>query len=318
MRNVSKILSIALVAIFFMVSCKTSGGGQTQTALSSAKLDEAKVKKVVEDFLLKTVGSNPNAQFKILGIKEAIPGIASVRVEVRQKGITQRMNLFASNDGKFVAMCYGFQPTKDGKYVFRCPFVETSIDVSKVSAEEETIISEKMINTKGAPSMGPDNAPVRIVEFADFQCPYCGMMYKELKPMLEKYKGKIKLTFMQFPLPFHPWAMQAAVASQCAFKQKPEAFWDFYDFYYRNQKDLNPANIEEKSIEEARKIGLNVKEFKKCLKDPSTKDEINKFIQEGKKLQVNATPTFFINGKIVPGAVPPSQLEKYIQEAMKK
>ncbi len=307
MKRVSIVVLAFLVA--FTWGCKSSANTPqssttTNPATAQGSMNKAKIEKVAEDFVIKMARGNPQAQIKVLKIsKSVIPGVAKVRVEWKQGGYGKRFNLYVTNDGK---------------YIFMGPIVAANANLNSITTEEEDFVDEKMINTKGAPSIGPDNAPVRIVEFADFECPYCGKMYGEMKQILEKYKGKVKFTFKQFPLPFHPWAKKAAIIAQCAFEQNPNAFWDFYNFFYGNQRDITLKNIDTKSFEEAKKAGLNLAKFKKCLKNPLTEKAIEESMQDGKKVQVRATPTIFINGRYIPGAIPISQLEKIIQEELNK
>ncbi len=304
-----KVSLFILVFLFMMTgSCNSQNKNSTQSGNSAstatASMDKEKIKKAAEDFVIKMARGNPNAKIKVLLITDSpIPGVATVRIEWRQGGYGKRFNLYVTNDGK---------------YIFMGPIVPANADLQSISTGEEDFVDENMLNIKNAPTIGPENAPVRIVEFADFQCPYCGKMYHELEPLLKKYNGKIRFTFKQFPLPFHPWAMKAAVAAQCAYKQNPKAFWDFYNYFFQNQQAITPKNVEEKALEVAKKSGLNISEFKKCMKDPAVEKEIQASMEDGKKVQVRATPTLFINGRYIPGAIPADQLEKIIQEELKK
>jgi protein-disulfide isomerase len=311
MKNFSLVAVAFLLTITIAFSACNQKNTSSQSAdqgsklsTSTTPLDEVKIRKVAEDFALKLARGNKNAEIKVLNVEPSvIQGVAKVRVEWKQNGYGKRFDLYVTNDGK---------------YVFMGPIVPINSNLAQVSTGEEDFVDEKMINTQDSPAIGPKDAPVRIVEFSDFQCPYCKKLADELDPILQKYKGKIRLTFKHFPLPFHPWAKDASIAAICAYKQKPEAFWDFYKYYYGHQQEITAKNVKEKSIELAEKIGLDLKKFKKCLNDPATEQILQKDQLDGRKLQVRATPTLYINGLYIPGAIPQQQLESIIQKNLKK
>lgn len=151
-----------------------------------------------------------------------------------------------------------------------------------------------------APFFGSKDAKVTIVEFSDFQCPFCAKGATVLKDLKKKYGSKIKIAFKQYPLPFHNQAKKAAVASLCANEQGVEFFWKMHDHMFDHQDQLAP----EKLKEAAKKVGLKPEQFNKCLDDNKYIAQVEKEIQEGQEVGVKSTPTFYVNGKLVSGAQP--------------
>jgi len=158
---------------------------------------------------------------------------------------------------------------------------------------------------------GDPAAPVTIVEFADFQCPYCGAAEQSLKEVLEKYKGKVRLGFRDFPLrQIHPQAQQAAEASRCAEDQSK--FWEYHDLLFANQGTLG-ANAYK---DHARAAGLDAERFDACLNSGRSRPSIESDLQSGVASGVSGTPAFYINGVQLTGAQPASAFEKIIESEL--
>jgi protein-disulfide isomerase len=156
------------------------------------------------------------------------------------------------------------------------------------------------VKVGNAPSFGGENAKVTIVEYSDFQCPFCAKGATILKDLKKKYGNKVKIAFKQYPLPFHSQAKKAAVAALCANEQSADLFWKLHDSMFANQAALAPAKLKEA----AKKLGADSAKFDKCLDDNKYIAQVEKDIQEGKEIGVKSTPTFFVNGKLVSGAQP--------------
>lgn len=159
-----------------------------------------------------------------------------------------------------------------------------------------------------SPSQGPKDAPITIVEFLDYHCPFCQRGSATVQDLLARHKGQIRLISKQFPLPMHPNAMKAAVASLCADEQGK--FWEY-------QKELFGASWGKQSVEDlkaaAKAVGLNKNNFNACLDGEKTKDRVNEDLQMGGSLGIEGTPVFFINGSPLVGAQPAENFEKIIQ-----
>jgi len=166
-----------------------------------------------------------------------------------------------------------------------------------------------------APFAGGKDAKVAIIEFSDFQCPFCAKGADLLKKIKQKYGNKVKVSFKQFPLPFHNHAEQAAVASLCANEQSSELFWKMHDEMFANQETaLDPEGLKKT----AKKIGAKTDVFEKCLSENKYLAQVKADMEEGKKIGVKSTPTFFVNGQLVSGAQPVEIFAEIIDEELAK
>lgn len=163
-----------------------------------------------------------------------------------------------------------------------------------------------------APILGDKNAKVTIVEFSDFQCPFCQKASDTVHEIYKKYKGKVKIAFKHYPLPFHNNAKKAAEAAMCANEQGSDKFWKMHDKMFAEQSKLAVADLKAT----AKAIGLKSDDFEKCLDSSKYAASVEKNIEEGKAVGVKSTPTFFVNGKLVSGAQPIEVFEEIIQEEL--
>lgn len=146
------------------------------------------------------------------------------------------------------------------------------------------------IDTSGAPFLGNENAPVTLVLFSDFQCPYCSRVQPLLEQLLEQNPETVKIVFKHLPLPMHKEAKPAALAAIAA--QNQGKFWQMHDALFSTSKALSKKNIETA----AASIGLDMEQFKKDLAAPATTQKLHKDIADAQKSDVGGTPTLFING----------------------
>ena len=165
-------------------------------------------------------------------------------------------------------------------------------------------------------SFGPADAKVTIVVFSDFQCPYCNQLAKTLRDnVAQKYPKDVRVIFKDFPIEaIHNWARAAAEASHCLGDQKQEAFWAFHDWIFAHQSEVNGANVKDKALTIAKAQNLDdLTKAASCIDTHASASEVNESMQAGKALQVQQTPTEFINGRIIPGAIAWSNLDSVIQ-----
>ena len=154
---------------------------------------------------------------------------------------------------------------------------------------------------------GDAKAPVTIVEFSDFQCPFCQKAEPILKALLAKYNGQVKLAFLDFPMrSMHSQAQIAAEAARCAEQQGK--FWQYHDVLFADQTKLDEAGL----AQSARSLGLDENSFQSCLKSGKFKAQIEQDVQEGTKAGVAGTPAFFIDGISLNGVQPEAEFEKII------
>jgi protein-disulfide isomerase len=170
----------------------------------------------------------------------------------------------------------------------------------------------KTVDIAGSPVKGSPRAPVTIVVFSDFQCPFCGRAEPTVKQLEDEYKDKLKVVWKNQPLPFHPNAMPAAKAAMAANKQGK--FWEMHDKLFSNQQALGDAVY----AQYAKELGLDMAKFNADLNSPEIAQSIQKDMQEGASLGANGTPTFFINGRQLVGAQPIDQFKQVIDDELKK
>ncbi len=162
------------------------------------------------------------------------------------------------------------------------------------------------------PTQGPADAPVTIVEFADFECPFCAHAFSVIETLVNTtYKGKVKVIFKAYPLNVHPWAVKAAAAAECARLQNPAAFWDFARYFYTNQGSINVKNIQDNVDKLARQTKLDAPSLKACMDSPQTDARIKQDQSDGNTIHVTSTPTFFVNGIPVVG-LPDNKVLDYV------
>lgn len=164
-------------------------------------------------------------------------------------------------------------------------------------------------------SFGPADAKVTIVVFSDFECPFCQTFAKTVRESLPaKYPKDVRVVFKDFPIAaIHPWAHAAAEASHCFGNQSKDAFWVFHDWIFAHQKEITPENLREKVLALGKEKALDTGKLGSCLDTHATAATVNKSIEAGQNLQIQQTPTVFINGRMEPEAVPWPALDAVIQ-----
>jgi len=213
----------------------------------------------------------------------------------------------------------------------RSPTAQTSRAVQPAVAQAPAatpVPIKYSITTAGFPSIGPADAPITIVEFSDYQCPYCTQWHDTTyKPLLAAYPGKIRLIYRNFPLPFHQNAFTAAEAAMCAGDQN--AYWQYHDALFANNDQLNnqAGTVVDKSfyVNLASGLGLDTTTFSDCLATEKHKQDVQSDIDYANSLSpdsdgsaaVGGTPTFFINGYRIVGAQPLAYFQQIINAQLK-
>jgi protein-disulfide isomerase len=243
----------------------------------------------IEAYLRNLNAWGPSFKVTVGPLKDSpVPDLYSVTVGVSQEDQTDSANFYVSKDGKFLI---GEMQDIDSD-----PFAAT----------------RKQIDLTGAPSKGPKDAKVVIVEYADFECPSCRQMETILRANLPNFP-QVRFVFKDFPLTqVHPWAMTAAEAGRCAFQQSEAGFWRFHDLIFDRQDLVSPENAYQKMQDYAAEAGLDPKALATCVADPSTQAEVNKSIAEGLALRIGNTPTTFVNGRRIIGP-DPATLDQFIR-----
>jgi predicted DsbA family dithiol-disulfide isomerase len=168
------------------------------------------------------------------------------------------------------------------------------------------------VATTGHPSRGPENAPVTIVEFSDFECPFCGALFPTIKALEKNYPDTVRVVYRQFPLTnIHPYAMKAAEASLCAHEQG--RFWQMHDSLFGFQQDLSVPSLTLRAME----IGLDLEAFGACLDSGRQAARIKQDMADGAKAGVTGTPTLFVNGRVLLGNQP-AELRALIEDELQR
>lgn len=163
----------------------------------------------------------------------------------------------------------------------------------------------------GKPSQGPEQAPITLVEFSDFHCPYCQKSKPIIEALIQNNPGKIRRIWWHYPLPMHEQAPRVHAASECALAQGK--FWEFHDAVFQN---IDQSKQETGVFEIAKKVGLNEASFKQCLEDPKTKEKVDTIVNRGRMYGVQGTPSTFLNGREVGGARPVENFQAVVDYLM--
>ncbi|MGH9669139.1 MAG: DsbA family protein, partial [Terriglobales bacterium] len=177
----------------------------------------------------------------------------------------------------------------------------------------------------GRPVRGNKDAKVEVVVFDDFQCPSCARMYNTLfNDVMKTYGDRVRILYKDFPLPNHAWAVRAALDANCLAEQNHDAYWDFSDYVHMYQREITGekrplpeqlAALDKQAEEIAGKRGLDASKLKACIKTASDK-AIVASIQEGDALGINSTPTLYVNGEEVVGAIPLREFRRILDRAL--
>jgi protein-disulfide isomerase len=229
----------------------------------------------VNGFMQQTFGYDPQLTWKITSIKPSpVPGLAEVNVLISGPQGQGGQKFFVSSDGKHAVV---------GEII---PFGKHPFEEAR----------RQLRSKANGPARGPANAPVMVVEFSDLQCPHC----KEANPTIERLLNEhpnVRFVFQSFPLPSHNWAGKAAAYADCVARNSNDAFWKFTGSVYNAQNDITAENVDQKLTELADKAGANGAEVSSCAATPEAAARVETSVNLGKSLDVNSTPTLFVNGR---------------------
>lgn len=229
-------------------------------------------------------------------------------------------SFLVTNDNKKLWLLQGeAMDVSRGEEEIKVELAKREEEKKKEAAERLTKLNESL---EGRPFRGKEDAAVTIVEFSDFQCPYCTRGAATVEQILEKYPDDVKFVFQHFPLNFHPWAKPAAIAANCAANQNHDAFWTLHDAYFKNQKQLKPENV----VAESKKYlgtdsGIDIAVWEKCAGDTSSAEyqaeaaKVDADMAFGQSMGVSGTPGFFVNGEFLNGAQPITAFVPLIEKA---
>jgi len=222
-------------------------------------------------------------------------------------------------DGQGKKRSYDFLLSKDGKMLMRV----TKLDLTKDPYAENM----KKITVGGRPLRGNKDAKVVVVNFDDFQCPFCSRMHQVLFPeVLKEYGDRVEFVYKDYPLAeIHPWATHAAVDANCLAAQNGDAYWDFADYIHGNQQvisseraqDAEFAALDRVTAEQGKKHNLDLTTLQSCVKTQN-EDAIKASMREAESVGVQATPTIFVNGQELDGALPVAEVRAVLDRALEQ
>lgn len=295
-----------LFAIFLFISTinpvfaqsptsKTPATPPKEAGASHAAGAALPTKDEVDVAMKRTLGYDPSVGWTIYDIRpSAIPGVADILLSINkgaERGTPQHIYLSTASQNAIAGEMIPFGPD---------PFAP----------------ARAVLKAADGPAQGSPNPTILLVEFSDLECPHC----KVAQPIIEKLVTdfpQVRYTFQQFPLPasMHPWAMKAAEYADCVGRLNPQAFWKYIDTIFENQSSIAAATAEDKLKEFATAAGLDAQKISTCAALPQTEAKVKKSVDLGQSLDVNQTPTLFVNGRRVLGIadIPYDLLKNMVQ-----
>jgi len=271
--------SMALIGmVFALYGCAAAETPQTN-AERAGQDAPAVSKSALQSYLQHMWG--PNVTISVGDPRpSSISGLFEVDVQAKQGQEQHKETLFVSQDGQKIIRGNVLD-------INRNPFESTAA----------------ALKTNTAPGFGPENAPVTVVVFSDYQCPYCRQEAQLVRNELPKaFPEQVRVFFKDYPLDqIHNWARLAAIGGRCVYRQNKAAFWDFHDWIFARQSEIQPDNVKAKILEFANGRNLDSLAIGRCLDTRATENEVNASIAEGRALNVDRTPYLFINGRRVIG-----------------
>jgi len=289
-------LSRAIGVIAGILLMSASLAAQTKRAASEGP--ETDTRDKILRYLHERFPLSPTAKMTVGPLRpSAFPGFYQTTVTV--------------DDGKQTGT-QDFYVSKDGHYLIQGNVYTLGADPRREA--------ERQISTQGKPSAGPASAPVTIVEFADLQCPTCAKMHQFLESqLLPKYGEKVRVVFKEYPLvQIHDWALTAALANECVYVLKPEAFVPYRTKVFENQTNITATSAQAQLERYAEQAGVDPAKLRACIESKQTMGEIESDFKEAQAVGVTSTPTFFINGKMLVGGPAPEEFYKVIDEMLRR
>lgn len=309
-----RFLTLTLALLLVLAAC------QLAPSLSAAEEDdEARKEKILANLKLTypqldqmavTMGTLSPSEFEGLDVGS---------FTLSNRGQSQTQRFFVTRDDTRLYMITGdpIDVSRSAEEI-QAEIAERETAEARAAAERQNTLEESVA---GLPSRGNPDGSVLIVEFSDFQCPYCARGAQTVDQILEKYGDDVRFVFKHFPLGFHPWAKPASIASHCAGQQDHEAFWTLHDAYFADQKELTPENVLDKSRDYLANSGIDMAAWSTCAEDQESEQYkaatavVDADMELGQSMGVSGTPGFFVNGEFVNGAQPLSAFEPLIAKA---
>lgn len=228
-------------------------------------------------------------------VESGVPSFLKMEVTFSKGENSQQDVLYISEDGRHY-MLGGFKDLKS-------------------NPDQERLAK---VDLRGSPVRGPKGAPVTIIQYTDFECPFCQRGFELMRDkVLKDYPGKVRWVYKSLPLTsIHPWAEPAAVAAECVKDQGLERFWKVHDALFERQREITPDNFDEKAEFLAKEAGADTKAFAACYEAKRTLGTVNRDAKEADGMGISGTPAFLVNGHLVPGA-DYQTIKRLIDESLK-
>jgi protein-disulfide isomerase len=250
----------------------------------------------------------------------SIPATVKITVgTLRPSDFTGYDALTITMEGGEKKQTYDFLLSKDGKTLARM----TKLDLTK----DPYVEAMKKIDLNGRPTRGSKDAKVVVVNFDDFECPFCSRMHQTLFPeLLKEYGDRVEFVYKDYPLTeIHPWATHAAVDANCLAAQNNDAYWDFADHIHANQREVSSergrdaqfAALDRLTLEQGQKHNLDQSKLQTCVK-AQNEDAVKASMHEAEGVGVTATPTLFVNGQEMDGALPVTEMRAALDRALQQ
>jgi protein-disulfide isomerase len=274
-----------ILVLMLLVLILTCGVGAAQSSTNANPADKVATSSLVnlpseatvDSFMQQTFGYEPNVTWKVSSIKPApVPGLAQVDVVLASPQGQQSSRFYVTADGEHAVV---------GEII---PFGAKPFDHARKTLEKGI----------SGPSRGPKDASVTVVEFGDLQCPAC----KAAQPAIEALiaaEPNTRFVFQNFPLEMHNWAAKGAAFADCVAQASNEAFWKFIAKTYETQADITAENADQKLTALADGAGVKGADIAACANTPVTKAHVDASLALGKSVNVNGTPTLFVNGRSI-------------------
>jgi len=292
----SRQFAVILVLLASFAFAQQKPAAHTAPAAKPASATGMPSEDTVNAFMQQMFGYEPELTWKVVSIKPTqAQGLSQVDLILTGPKGPQSVKLYVTEDGKHALageiMPFGARP-----------FAATEKELEK---------------SVTGPSRGPANAPVTLVEFSDLQCPHCKEEQPNLNRLADENKN-VRQIFQNFPLPSHDWSSKAAAYADCVGRGPSDVFFKFVDSIFAAQNDITAGNVDAKLTDLADKAGAKGTEIAACAAKPETTSRVEKSVALGKSLEVNATPTLFINGRMIPGGLDYDTLKKIVDFAEKQ
>jgi protein-disulfide isomerase len=304
MIRIGALRALFVLSVFacLVLSACAEGGAAGEPA--PGELDIEPVKAKVAEYMTSLYPNISEVIIEDVTREEGFPYYKAILL-LKSGNRQQKTQVHISGDGQYLVLGQVWDLTVD-------PAV-AKWNQKKQGAEDRLA----KIDLTDRPFKGNPDASVVVMEFSDYQCPYCSRAYLGLEQqLLEKYGDQIKLVFKHLPLDMHKWAKKGAVAAACAYVQDPSLFWEIHSRLFTNQKTITVDNLREKVEGFAEETALDKEEFLGCFDSDRTVSVVEADLSEAQQLGLRSTPTFLINGALVSGAIPFEEMASYIDLAL--